>query len=934
MKELMQDALSPGTIISHYRSILRLGAGGMGEVYLAEDTKLDRKVAIKLLPPESMADERAKRRLIREAQSAAMLDHPNICSIYEVGEEGDHSFIVMQYVKGETLAARIQRKPMDFQEALDVAAQVADALAEAHSHGIIHRDIKPQNIMITPRGQVKVMDFGLAKAINQRSELESGADTQILLTEPGLILGTIPYMSPEQVRGETLDDRSDIFSFGAVVYEMVSGRQPFAAESAAATISTILTKEPPPLARFEPSVPNELQRIVTKALRKNRDERYQTVKDLLIDLRSLKEEQAFEEKLERSRSPESASQPPVATGGGTAVATADQPAVRSDELATARTTSSAEYMVNEIKRHKTGAILALAAFVVVVTGVALGLRYIWRSQSTSGSAEPFSKMRVTRLTNHGRAAQTAISPDGKYVVHVMGNAGQQSIWLRHIATGSDKEIVPSVGRNYAGLTFSHDGGYIYYQRAGGAVPNVLYQVAVLGGAPVKVIEDIDSAPTFSPDGKRFAFVRGYPPQGEAALMIANVDGTGEQKLASYDISNFFPSGNTMRPAWSPDGEVIALGVPASDAQGSYRQLLVLRVKNEVATPLTSQRWSALGQFAWLADGSGFVVTASDQASGSPRQIWYVSYPDGLARPITNDVNDYFGLSLTEDSAVLATVQTERLSNIWVAPNGEASRATQITSNRSDGITGIAWAPDGRIVYGSNVSGNPDIWVMNADGSDPKQLTVHGSSDVTPSVCPDRRYIVFVSSRTGAQSIWRMDRDGGNPRQLSDGTLDDSPSCSPDGRWVVFTSSKSGKQTLWKVPIDGGDAVQLLDFSSGRSVISPDGEQVAYTYTDQQSKRLKLAVMPFEGGAPTKTFEIPTPRQAIRWAPDGRALTYIDARSGVSNLWSQPLDGGPPKQLTNFKSDQIFSHAWSSDGKQLMLARGTVTSDVVLMSNLK
>src|SRR5438132_1522725 len=282
------------TTISHYHILSRIGAGGMGEVYLAQDTKLDRKVAIKFLPQDSIADEQARKRLVREARAAARLDHPNICAIHEVGEEDGSTFIVMQYVEGETLASRIDRKPLESKESLDIATQIADALAEAHAHNIIHRDIKPQNIMITSRGQVKVLDFGLAKVVRERSLAESKAETESLLTEAGIILGTVPYMSPEQVRGEVLDARSDIFSLGAVLYELVTGTQPFAAANAASTISTILTREPPPLARYSREVPAELERIVGKALRKDREQRYQTAKDLLIDLKSLRRQLEFE----------------------------------------------------------------------------------------------------------------------------------------------------------------------------------------------------------------------------------------------------------------------------------------------------------------------------------------------------------------------------------------------------------------------------------------------------------------------------------------------------------------------------------------------------------------------------------------------------------------------------------------------------------------
>lgn len=276
-----------GQSLSHYRVLSLIGAGGMGEVYLAEDTRLDRKVAIKFLPPESVGDERAKKRLLREAQAAAKLDHPNICAIHEVGEADSRNFIVMQYVEGETLASRLERKPFELSEALALAIQIADALSEAHARGVIHRDIKPANIVLTARGQVKVMDFGLAKVITDPNQVQSEAITAAFVTEPGVIVGTVPYMSPEQVQGEALDARSDIFSFGAVLYEMVGGHKPFAGKSAAATFSAILSSDPPPLTRFVPDVPPELVRITRKCLEKNRERRYQSMRDVLTDLENL-----------------------------------------------------------------------------------------------------------------------------------------------------------------------------------------------------------------------------------------------------------------------------------------------------------------------------------------------------------------------------------------------------------------------------------------------------------------------------------------------------------------------------------------------------------------------------------------------------------------------------------------------------------------------
>ena len=278
-----------GQTISHYRIIEKLGRGGMGEVYLAEDKRLDRKVAIKFLPAEVATDERAKQRLLREAKTAATLDHPNICAIYEVGQEGEHSFIVLQYIEGETLASRLKRHLPDLHESLAIAAQVADALNEAHARGIIHRDIKPENIMLTTRNQVKVLDFGLAKVLRDSSIME--ADTATMLSIPGMVMGTVPYMSPEQVRGEALDCRSDIFSFGTVLYELLSGRRPFEAKSSAEVISAILTAEPPPMSRSSLGHNGSAEEeLIRKCLEKDAALRYQTMGDLIPDLQQIRRE--------------------------------------------------------------------------------------------------------------------------------------------------------------------------------------------------------------------------------------------------------------------------------------------------------------------------------------------------------------------------------------------------------------------------------------------------------------------------------------------------------------------------------------------------------------------------------------------------------------------------------------------------------------------
>ena len=375
-KWIAEDQVSSmvGRQLGTYKILSQLGAGGMGEVYLAEDTSLNRKVAIKFILATSTADEQAQKRLIREAQAAARLEHPNICTIYEVGRQDDIGFIAMQYVEGATLASRIQGKPLALGDALEVSIQIAGALSCAHSQGVIHRDIKPQNIIIDSHGQLKVLDFGLAKIVERGELLDGEADTEALLSTPGMIIGTPAYMSPEQVRGETLDARSDIFSFGSVLYEMVSGRHPFGEPSPAATLSAILTTDPAPLARYVSGMPDELQRIVRKALHKDREERYQGVKDLALDLKGLKH--LLEVEAERERSVQPRVKEGVSSHRPASDETAENEAAHTGAEAAAATTSS-RILLGEFKRHRLGVALTLVGLVIAAVAV---FSYFNRSQ--------------------------------------------------------------------------------------------------------------------------------------------------------------------------------------------------------------------------------------------------------------------------------------------------------------------------------------------------------------------------------------------------------------------------------------------------------------------------------------------------------------------------------------------------------------------------
>ena len=928
-----------GTELGPYRITAVLGSGGMGDVYLAQDGRLGRKVALKLLPDYFTADEQRLRRFQQEARAVSALNHPNIITIFEIGESDSIRFLATEYIDGETIRQRLSSATISVSEALDIAIQVANALEAAHQAGIIHRDIKPENIMLRRDGYVKVLDFGLAKM----SGMQGGADTARATiaqvdTDPGTVLGTVNYMSPEQARGLALDARTDLFSLGVVLYEMIAARPPFEGKTAGELIALIISKEPPPLARYSNEVPEALQWIVTKALTKNRDDRYQTARDMMVDLRRLKQELEFEAARAQVITPNLNDRTATETQAQSIIDTDDRPVTRTGDAA-ALTTSSTDVILSEIKRHKKGATLIFIGVAIVIAGLAMGLsRLISQKQTTPSSSLSLANMKLTRLTTTGKASCAAISPDGKYVAHALGGKGQQSLWLRHIVTGSDTEIVKTDQVDYTALIFSPDGNYIYFLRWE-KVENGMYRVPVLGGSVKMLARDVDGGISLSPDGRQLVYARGYPQRDEGLIATSNADGTGEQVLVKHHQRDLYPPGmsRVWGPSWSPDGEMVAYALRSNEASASYWNVMTIRVNDHSEQQITHQQWRSVGQVAWLSDGSGLIVAASDKESYPSQQVWHVSYPGGEVQRITNDTNDYCGISLTADSSALGTVQTQQNSNIWIAPGGDASRATQITSNNSDGLSGVDWTPDGRIVYTSRTRTLMNIWIVNKDGTSQKQLTADARASFGPSVSPDGRYIVFASNRTGNNCVWRMEIDGSNPKQLTTSASAQYPEITPDGQWVVYSGTETGVSNLWKVAIDGGNPIRLTDYASGKPAISPDGKQIAFRFVDEQAtpKRQRFALMTIDGGPRTMVFDPPQSlEQSVHWMSDGHALTYIDMRDGISNIWAYPIDGGAPKQLTNFRTDQIFSYDWSRDGKQLAVARGSIASDVVLIGGFR
>lgn len=933
--------LSPNTRLGRYEVLSRLGAGGMGEVYLAHDPELERSIALKILPSDVSASEERMRRFTQEAKAAAALNHPNIAHIYEIGETDGTHFIAMEYIDGVTLDEKIYSERAPLRKLLKYLTQVAEGLAKAHAVGIVHRDLKPENIMIARDDYAKILDFGLAKLIEPQgasgkdSNASSETATAIQYSTPGMIMGTVGYMSPEQAQGKVgeVDNRSDIFSFGCILYEAATGQKAFSGKDSLDSLHKIVYEPAPQIRDANQDVPQDLQRIVRRCLMKEPDKRYQSIKDVAIELDELRQELKDKSESGSSVQAESSGSERVSLQGK--VAGSQRSAADTSQSEVTRSTSSAEYLVSEIKSHQKSVTIVLVVFVVALAGLGFALYKLW-----SKAGKPPQAIRIEKLTTNGRSTDAAISPDGKYVVYILDDGGKQSLWTRQVATSSNVQIIPPAEVRFWALSFSPDGNYINFVKKETSGLATLYQMPILGGAQKKLITDASGAVSYSPDGKQFAFSRGnYPNPGESALMIANADGSGERIFARRDrkSNETFPWWKQPTPAWSSDGKTIACIVGGSTTGSGLMNIVGVDATNGAEKSITTRGWYEIKRVAWLKDQSGLLILAADQASALyAQQIWFVPYPDGEARRITTDFSNYNGMSLAADANALVAVQSNRVSNIWVAPNGDASRAIQVKSggNNDEGKDGLAWTPDGRIVYYSRASGAEDIWIMNGDGTGQKQLTIDEGSNYDLKVTPDGRYIVFTSERNGHQNVWRMDLDGGNPRQLTSGNSDYGTAISPDSQWVIYGSQTAGKSTLWKVSIDGGNAAPFTEYSAEDPELSPDGKLIACQYSEGVNSPWRYAIIPAVGGLPIKVFDITGASKNYRWVVDSRYLTYDETRNDVANIWSLPLDGSPPKQLTDFKTDNIYNFQWSADGKQLVLARGTTTSDVVLIRNFK
>jgi serine/threonine protein kinase len=923
-------AVEPGKKLGRYEIRSKLGKGGMGEVYLATDTQLDRQVGLKVLLKEVATDEERVRRFTQEARAASALNHPNILTVYEIGEFEGTRYIATELVKGETLRGRLRSGPMTLSDVLNISMQVATALSAAHDAGIVHRDIKPENIMLRDDGIVKVLDFGLAKLIAPpRDSVDSEGETRALVdTMPGTVMGTVLYMSPEQARSKQADARSDVWSLAVVMYEMLSGTTPFAGETANDSIAAILTQNPPPL---DESVSPELRRIVKKALQKQVDERYQTIRDLFLDVKNLKRELEFLEKLERSYIPNKTGSSNVSTGQLSENPTAVQPrTISTHASAASQQISSSELVTSAIRQHKFGATVIFVAVAIILTGFAYGLyRFLEKRQSE----RPAVNIKTQRLTGDGKTPDAEISPDGKFLAYIRLEGESQSLWIKQIQTNSSIPIVKSDAiRNFSGITFSKDGGFVYFNGfTQGGGPLTVYRVPTLGGTPTKVLTNAHLM-QFSPDGNQVSFLR-YDPSGhETSVFVANPDGSNERKIVSRKGREFL----TGSPSWSPDGKYIAVGCGDNSlAPAASTSIKVISVADQTESELGSFRWSGGLDLVWHPSGDSLIVVA---AAGSliPSQLWEISYPSGSVRRLTGNQNGYYSISVTSDGKSIVTGESYSRSAVWVSSDLNPENAKQVMPATSD-TWGISWTADNRIVFASDQTGDNEIWIMEANGSNGRPLTNDRVYKVTPVASPDGRYVVYISSNNGRQ-MERINIDGGNLMAFDKSVYPDNPDISLDGKWIIYDSLANGASRIFRVPISGGEPEQLTNYPAVEPRYSHDGTRFACFLMDEKTEGwTKLGVVAANGGQPLKVLDLPPNTETFRgpvWTPDNKGITVIVSQGERLNLWLQPVDGGVPKQITNFGSPVVYRREYSRDGKRIAIVRGEGIGNAVMITDYR
>ncbi len=898
--------LNAGTLLGHYRVTRRLGRGGMGVVYEAEDQKLGRSVAIKMLPEATRSDPVATERFWREARAASSLNHPGICTIYELNESGDHPFIVMELLEGQSLDKLDYRRAMPYPKLLDFGVQVADALAAAHRKGILHRDIKPGNIFVSPSGQAKILDFGLAKFEDADSSLAStlvdgGNETEVagvvfpqqLLTSPGSTLGTIAYMSPEQARGEALDARSDVFSLGVVLYQLATGQHPFIGSTTAVTFDRILNAAPTAPISINPELPLEFERVLNETLEKDREIRCQSAAELRVDLI----------RLQRQSSGRHASGP-----------------IRPDAG------------VVEVAPPTANKSRTLPAALIVLVVLVIASLFAWRLWPR---ATPFSSMSVSQITNTGTLERIALSGDGKFLAEVKNDAGQRTVWIRNLATNTDTQILSAFPSQYLGLTFSPDANYLYFTREtpDNGVVSRIYTMPVFGGTPRQIVLDVDSAPSLSPDGSRFVYLRWTPDRKDqySEIHIADKDGSNDQLL--YTSIN-----KAEAPVWSPRGSEIAW-IEVTGTTTAVVKILdrtSKKVRN-IAQPRGAafdRKDQGYSDLAWLADGRHLLILYS-KAHSDREQIGILDIAGNGFYPLTNDVNAYSQLAITADGKTLATVLTNVDSSLAYY-KGDGGKVISSTPLRIT-PTSLAWADEDRlflITRGIGIS-QLERTAGTVQPIDTGDLNIGRYINT----CQDGHILFTAIPKDGAEPhLFRMNGDGSELTQLTHAGIVRAPFCTPDSQKAYFTIRDQADvllAALWSVPLAGGTPRKEFEaHTRGSFLLTRDAKFAELILVQNLAQSIEIVDLT----SLTIVHRLPmdltySEGTAPLFSPDGKALVDGAISKSGNTLLYEPIDGSPAHFMIDPTHNTITDFAWSPSGSKLGVLQLRKSSDVVLITDL-
>jgi eukaryotic-like serine/threonine-protein kinase len=877
----VRPGMREGKDFGQYRILKHLGSGGMGDVYLALDTRLGRNVALKFLPAELTSNEDMLGRFQEEARTASALNHPNILTIYDIGEiEGDH-FIASEYIEGITLREALNNKAIDLSRALHIATQVASALAEAHYAGIVHRDLKPGNIMLRNRDDyVKVIDFGLAKLVERPVE-DGSRDSR---TIPGAVLGTVHYMSPEQARGREVDPRSDLWSLGVILYEMVAQKRPFDGDTESHVIVAILDHPMPPVPP-DMDVPPRLTAILDRALQKDASRRYQSAEEMLNDLRQV-------------------------SSGGAAIGTSrPKPKRASGNRRTA--------LVSTL------AVAALALF--------LGLWWLIGGRDWFAAPDWFQIASTQRATFDGNVRLAALSSDGAYLAYITGNGPDEQLHTRRMPWGGENRV--SITQNKCiGLTFSPDRQSLYYvlkspQEEFGR----LYRMKLPSGIPGLLLENIDSAVAFSPDGSQFAFTRRVEERSASSVSI--LVGSTREPTDARPIVTKHNVQIREQLAWSPRGdEIAAIIFPAQLDEPTKPAVYLFSLDGREKARIAATHVRNLRSPVWIDGGASLM--ASGLADGAEQRHLEQLYIRTRQFHELPSAIGFDSISTTRDGRTLAAVSREQRSSIWIADGNRLQEPERLVPE-TENIESLAWSADGSIVFPSARNGNVNLSRTAPGGGVHAVGSGEACVEREPASFSRAPVIVYSSNcATGGDdfNIWRLDLSTGRRTQITSGSnFDDQPDVSPDGQWIVYTSWPSNSPSVWKVRADGGIPLRVLSKQARRPFVSPDGKQIVCQIREITGP-WHVAIVDFDSGEIVKELpQIPISSDSapVRWSPDGSALDYIAAEGGSSNIWRQPLSGGMARQLTASGEDSLLDFAWNGDGTKVAYIRGRADSDVVI-----